>query len=421
MFFVLLATLLSILYSDSAAAVDTITVAQPISDNETIISSSRAFEMGFFSPGDSSNRYVGIWYNDETRAIIWVANRNKPLVNDSSGLVTISENGNLVVLNGQNEIFWSSNVSNPGSNVTAQLLDSGNLVLQARNNSETLWQSFQQPINAFLRRMSLFTNVKTGEKVQLTSWKSDLDPSRGNFSAGISLLNIPQVFVWKNNVPYWRSGQWNGREFIGISNITTVYLGGFELILNEDAGTASISFEFPIDPTTYFVLDPQGNMNQLAREDGTRRWVNRQRYPENACDVYGRCGQFGICSHRRSPICVCLRGFEPKNLKEWRGENWTSGCIRRRPLKCERVNRTGEEDGFVKYNMVKLPDLAERTPIHEDRCRGFCLSNCSCLGYAYDVGIGCMTWSNNLTDVQQFYSKGSDFFLRLAHSELGKD
>ncbi|KAK0579152.1 hypothetical protein LWI29_021824 [Acer saccharum] len=71
--------------------------------------------------------------------------------------------------------------------------------------------------------------------------------------------------------------------------------------------------------------------------------------------------------------------------------------------------------------MLKLPDFAERTTALEDRCRELCLSNCSCIAYAYDAGIGCMSWRDNLTDVQQFYSKGTDFYIRVAHSELAAD
>ena len=85
-------------------AIDTITASRPIRDPETIISNGSDFILGFFNPGNSSNRYVGV--------------------------VTISEDGNLVVLNGQNEVIWSSMVSNSVTNVSTQLLDTGNIVKQ---------------------------------------------------------------------------------------------------------------------------------------------------------------------------------------------------------------------------------------------------------------------------------------------------
>ncbi|KAL5772596.1 hypothetical protein ACOSQ2_012520 [Xanthoceras sorbifolium] len=414
--------LISFFCSYFGAAIDTITSSRPIRDHETIVSNGSVFKLGFFSTGNSTNRYVGIWYNDKSEAVIWVANRNKPL-NDSSGVVTISEEGKLVVLNGQNEVLWSSNVSNSATNASAQLLDSGNLVLQDNINGD-IWESFQEPTDAFMRWMKLSTNAKTGEKVLQTSWKSPSDPSTGSFSAGLDLLNIPQIFIWNNNIPYWRAGQWNGREFIGITNVDTVYLGGFQLVEDSQEGTASISFEFPLDPSTYFLLTSHGRTEQRDRVDGKDEWVVRHAYPENDCDLYGWCGAYGICDATKKPICSCLRGFQPKNVQEWNRGNWTGGCVRRKTLQCEGVNRTSEaneEDGFLKMEKIKVPDFAERTYDSEDKCRELCLSNCSCIAYAYAVGIGCMKWRDNLIDTQQFYGKGTEFYIRLAHSELDKD
>ncbi|KAK2642378.1 hypothetical protein Ddye_024141, partial [Dipteronia dyeriana] len=86
----------------------TIKSSQLIRDSGTIVSTSITFKFGFFSPGHSTNCYVGIWYNDVfSPIVVWIANRNKPL-NNSSKVVTISEDGNLVVLNGQKKVIWSS-------------------------------------------------------------------------------------------------------------------------------------------------------------------------------------------------------------------------------------------------------------------------------------------------------------------------
>ncbi|KAF3666771.1 hypothetical protein FXO38_08908 [Capsicum annuum] len=72
---------------------------------------------------------TGIMFNlpSPTPTVVCVANRDKPL-HDSSGILTISEDDNLVILNGQKEIIWSSGISNSMKNSTAQLLD--NLHLQ---------------------------------------------------------------------------------------------------------------------------------------------------------------------------------------------------------------------------------------------------------------------------------------------------
>jgi hypothetical protein len=47
-------------------------------------------------------------------------------------------------------------------------------------------------------------------------------------------------------------------------------------------------------------------------------------------------------------------------------------------------------------------------------------SNCSCLAYAYETGIGCMSWARNLIDTQKFSRAGVDLYVRVASSELGE-
>ena len=107
---ILLSVLCCLCLNLGIVVVDTIRSSQFIKDKDSdyMISNGSVFKLGFFSPVNSTNHYLGIWYNNISAfTVVWVANRQKPL-NDSSGLLTISEDGNLVVLNGQKEILWSS-------------------------------------------------------------------------------------------------------------------------------------------------------------------------------------------------------------------------------------------------------------------------------------------------------------------------
>jgi len=76
-------------------------------DLDEITSSNNDFKLGIFNPTNSTNRYVGIWYNTGYDAldVVWVANRDNPL-KDSSEVLTASEDGNLQVLDGQNKVVW---------------------------------------------------------------------------------------------------------------------------------------------------------------------------------------------------------------------------------------------------------------------------------------------------------------------------
>ncbi|KAJ0718655.1 putative non-specific serine/threonine protein kinase [Helianthus annuus] len=103
---------------------DTIAVHQNISDGQTIVSGNAKFELGFFSPGTSKNRYLGIWFkNTSSQTVAWVANRETPLI-DTSGTVKLDSQGNLTLVNGSGKVIWSSNSSASATdiNLVAQLL-----------------------------------------------------------------------------------------------------------------------------------------------------------------------------------------------------------------------------------------------------------------------------------------------------------
>ncbi|KAL5774649.1 hypothetical protein ACOSP7_012206 [Xanthoceras sorbifolium] len=410
--------LLSCFYSNLGNAIDTITSSRPIRDHETIISNGSAFKLGFFRPGNSSNRYVGIWYNKESEPVVWVANRNKPL-NHASGVVTISDHGNLVVLNGQNEVLWSTNVSNSMTNASAQLLDSGNLVLRNNTNGISIWESFQEPTDTILSGMKVSSNKKTDQKVSLTSWKNPSDPSPGSFSHGIKSSDIPEACIWNESRVYWRPGLWNSQTFIGANGRYSFYNDGFQITVDDQEDAVFFTYTFP-NLSMFFVLSSQGILEERDWDEGKKNWKVRYQTLQTECDVYGWCGAFGSCNPQKNPICRCLRGFQPKNIEEWNRGNWTSGCVRKRLLQCERRNLTGEKDRFLKLAKMKLPDFVERSSVPVEICREQCLNNCSCIAYAYDASIGCMTWTESLTDIQKFSSGAVDLYIRLAHSELAK-
>ncbi|XP_039026901.1 G-type lectin S-receptor-like serine/threonine-protein kinase At1g11330 [Hibiscus syriacus] len=424
--FVLVA-LISCFYSEFGTATDTLTASKSIKDPEVIISKSEVFRLGFFSFANSSNRYVGILYNQiPVQTVVWVANKNKPL-KDFSGILGISDDGNLVVLNGKSEIIWSSNVTGLVPNTTAQLLDSGNLVLNnGDDNGASLWESFQHPSNVFIETMKISTDVKKGKKVQMRSWKGPDDPSDGNFSLGLEPFNIPESVVWNNNQLYFRTGPWNGHIFIGLIRMDSVYLDGFYIVADGEEQTYYYTFDLANDSMVkYYELDPEGRLIERYWDDGNGEWVNGYPILFNDCDIYGKCGAFGVCDSTKQPICNCLKGFEPKNVEEWRRGNWSSGCVRTTHLQCHRDDNNGGEagqnDGFLKMEMMKVPAFPNRSSIVYGGCEDRCMKDCSCVAYAYDDGIGCMYWSGDLIDVQKFPFRGVDLYIRLPLSELGKD
>ncbi|KAK3433244.1 hypothetical protein EUGRSUZ_D00785 [Eucalyptus grandis] len=404
---------------------DVITATEYIQDPASITSSGGLYRLGFFSPNGSANRYVGIWYNNvPTYNVLWVANRENPIF-DSSGVVTISDDGNLVVMNGKGEIVWSSNVSNSVTDAKAQLSDSGNLVLLKRisysraNDSEILWDSFQHMTDSFLQKMKLITNSRTNKMQALTSWKSPSDPSIGSFSVSLDLHNIPELFIQNGSSLYWRSGPWNGNIFIGVPKMQSVYINGFNLVDNHE-GTVYLTYSFA--EASYLLLKSNGDLVQPYLDQYSSSWGIVWSSRVSDCDVYGQCGPFGICNAKNSPICSCLRGFEPKNIEEWSRGNWSSGCIRKSLLQCNGTTNgsstASKKDGFLKLEMMKVPNSGIFYSTLESDCPGNCSINCSCVAYAFDPGVGCMFWIQDLIDLQKFSVGGTTLYVRLAHLEL---
>ncbi|KAK7292630.1 hypothetical protein RJT34_15481 [Clitoria ternatea] len=210
-----------------------------------------------------------------------------------------------------------------------------------------------------------------------------------------------------------------------------ISLFGDGVRLEEMDGTFYYSFDYANKSILrVYVLNPQGKVERRHWDYGNKEWELKGTFQVSDCDVYGICGPFGICNSQSSPICTCLRGFEPKNKDEWNRQNWTSGCVRREALECDRVengSKEGKPDGFLKLEMAKVPHFAGWSPSKDGSpsdggdCRTQCLSNCSCIAFAYDAGVGCMFWSSDLLDIQKFSNGGVDLFIRLSYSELDED
>ncbi|KAH9728997.1 hypothetical protein KPL70_009227 [Citrus sinensis] len=175
---------LLLIFSEFSFASDILTSSQSLTDGSTIISKDGSFELGFFSPDSSHNRYVGIWYkNIPIKTVVWVANHLKP-IKDSSGLLMINRTGNPILTSPSMGIVWSASLSKKVSSpLVLQLLDSRNLILRGEQDGDSenyFWQSFDYPSDTLLPGMKVGWDLKTGLERRLTSWKSSNDPSPGD-------------------------------------------------------------------------------------------------------------------------------------------------------------------------------------------------------------------------------------------------
>ncbi|KAI9186700.1 hypothetical protein LWI28_019980 [Acer negundo] len=408
--------LLSYITITTTLSLDTITLGQSIKDGEKLVSAGNVFELGFFIPGKSSSRYLGIWYkNDVQKSVAWVANRNTP-ISDSSGFLSINAQGSLVLrMNSTNDIVWSSNASTTLQNPVAVLLESGNLVVKDGNNNDPdnfLWQSFDYPCDTFLPGMKIGQNLVTGMEWFLSSWKSIADPAPGDFTFKIDPRGSPQLFARKGTEIVYRSGSWNGLRFTGTPQLEPNPIFTYDFVSNEK----EVFYTFDIRNISVparTVMSSSGYLLPSKLID--QNWERFSAAEIDRCEIYDFCGSYASCNINKFPdICECLEGFTPKSPG-----HWTEGCVRRASLNCY------HSDGFLKHEEVKLPDTSHSwvdNNISLAECKKLCLSNCSCTAYANsDVregGTGCLLWFSDLLDIRNLATNGQPLYVRVAASEL---
>ncbi|KAJ4975505.1 hypothetical protein NE237_000611 [Protea cynaroides] len=408
--------------SATASSNDTLTTTESITDGQIIVSTGNNYALGFFSPGNSSYRYLGIWFHKIPEiTVVWVANRDNPLY-DSSGVASLALDGNLIVSSSsdQRRPLWSTNVSISDNTTVLKLLDSGNLVLYSGGGTNRiLWQSFDHPTHILLPKMKLGLDRRIGLNRVLTSWKSKDDPGRGIYSFGFDQRGSPQLFMDNGSAWVWRGGPWNGQRFSGGPQLMQSYFYSYafvntaeELYTVYDIYNSSI-----ISP---FVLDYSGALQWMMWIESNHRWNTFYSAPTNWCDYYGYCGVYASCSTKNTAECDCLPGFQPKSPTDWYLTEWSNGCVRKRTLGC------AKSDGFLKLVGLKLPDTSMslvNKNLSLKECKRVCLNNCSCTAYApADItggGSGCLAWFGDLMDIRYFSDGvGDHLYLRVDAVEL---
>ncbi|KAK9116160.1 hypothetical protein Sjap_015107 [Stephania japonica] len=404
--------------ASGATSTDAMKQGESMNFSQTMVSASGVFELGFFTPGQSNkNIYLGIWYKmttiaNTTRTAVWVANREYPIrgTYSSSCFFSIDREGNLAVSDGRGMTYaFTSQIGSANTSVT--LLDSGNLVLRESNNSSReLWQSFDYPSDHFLPGMKLGFNSRTGKNWSLTSWSGAEDPTPGDFSTFLD--SSLEFFIMKGSQKYWTSGRWNGRIFSEVPEMRLNYIFNFSYVSDEN-GTYFTYSPYNKSLFSRLAMDVSGQIQQLSWLEKSNTWALFWAQPWRQCDVYARCGAFSICTDIEATGCQCLKGFEPSSLADWRRDDWSRGCVRRTPLRCQK------NDGFLLVKQVVFPmgsNILEGRDAQE--CNLACLNDCSCSAYAYTNDRKCFIWKGDLLGVKQGYEGGNDLFLKLASSDL---
>ncbi|KAK1390801.1 Receptor-like serine/threonine-protein kinase [Heracleum sosnowskyi] len=214
--------------STDSSSVDVLRIDKTIRDGDTLVSANGEFELGFFSPGRSMKRYVGIWFKKISQGTtVWVANRDAPPTN-TSGILMIGKKA-------------------------ISLLD---------NSTST---SFDFPGDTILSGMKLGVDSVRGLRWEHSSWKSDDDPSPGSYVHRIDVHGYPQLLLWKNSELHTRSGPWVGNRFSGDPLVKPrIYKNEFIIGQKEIYYISHAVDKSSNTPATRVILTPNGN---LRRQD----------------------------------------------------------------------------------------------------------------------------------------------------------
>ncbi|CAN1783541.1 Receptor-like serine/threonine-protein kinase SD1-8 [Linum perenne] len=363
------------IHSGLCLAGDRITPGQPLLSNQTLVSAAGVFELGFFSPGNSKNSYLGIWYHNVSPAtVVWVLNRNTPIADSSSSELSIT-NGTLFLFRASGVSIWAADFAAPSSPAEAVLQDDGNFVLIDSNSSSVaiLWESFDYPTDTLLPGQKL-------EFTSLISWNSESDPAYGAYSLQLDPKGTIQYVTLYNN------------------NSTMYSIPGRELMNND-------SYTENGDGVSRIVINSKGMVQGLSWVEGSKIWSLKWQEPRDQCQVFSYCGPFGSCDISTSPMCSCPTGFAPKS-EEWRLGDFSEGCLRKSRLGCKN-SEGNDNNGDMFVPGFGLPDKGGQLSVgglrysvgSAQQCESVCSYSCNCTAYSYQAN-GCSIWSGELFNLR---------------------
>ncbi|XP_009345308.2 G-type lectin S-receptor-like serine/threonine-protein kinase B120 [Pyrus x bretschneideri] len=283
---------LSSFSSSPSHAKDTLTPADMLTDNKTLVSAGGIFELGFFNETISGYHYLGIWFKADATKVVWVGNRDVAIL-DSSGVLQI-RSGNLL-LSDRRLVQVIVNAANVASspNTTATLLDTGNFVLKEADTGTVIWQSFDVPSDTYLPGMELglFELNKTQPSYNiLVSWASPQNPARGLFTLTMDRINFTKLTVWRGDGRQMDIAFWDGQHLRFIFDNTTEnndYTFRYQTI-DEEAAYYTFSNNKKYD-LIWFVMSSTGNLDQFFLANGNIWSVSHSLCEDSSGGNTGKC------------------------------------------------------------------------------------------------------------------------------------
>ncbi|TXG69069.1 hypothetical protein EZV62_004004 [Acer yangbiense] len=376
-----------------------------LKDGDELVSAFGKFKLGFFTPSKSpksSERYIGVWYyklKDRTSQypeeyplpryhtpqfqstkVVWIANRNTPILHKSATLRIDSSDGNLKIFpNGENPIAITSVVAARNTSVTLE--QSGNLVLHELHSNGSikgmLWQSFDYPTDTLLPGMKLGINLQTGHQWFLQSWRTEYSPAQGSFTVGMDPNVTNQLTVW------WRGqvDRTSGHLLNGKFKLWDASGYKFRYTSNEQEKYFTYSVSEDITSYPMLQIDWGGNLVDDSH------LVDDSSLPITPCSVFDEYCE----SDKRFRMCNSI----------YYSFSSSFGMM------------SGDGTKFRESDNMTLDD-----------CRLKCYMNCSCVAYAAtnrENDTGCEIWSRGTAFIESNDGNSREIYVEYKHPGFGKN
>jgi len=335
-----------------------------LQQNKTcLVSPKGTFSAGFYSVGDNAYAFA-IWYTrTRDRTVAWVANREQP-VNGRDSRLHLRKDGNLLLLDADGSVVWSTKTSN--MNVKeAVLLESGNMVL--RGSSGHVWESFQYPTDTLLPLQPLKNNLQLISRLR-----------RGTFKQGYYRLSFNSDSTLR--MVYDGSGLTDSYgPFPAFRSTLYVQamLNGSGCFQANDEPSIEAS-DYGEGPMRRLTLDVDGNLRIYSLVEGTGAWSIVWTSVPDQCSVHGFCGIYGLCIYTPMPSCTCPPGFHMKDSTDW-----FQGCQRNKQLIGNSASST--KLIFLPHTNYKAYDLSMPYKITLEECKRLCMNDSRCEGFVYQM------------------------------------
>ncbi|KAJ0973254.1 hypothetical protein J5N97_021213 [Dioscorea zingiberensis] len=284
---------------------------------------------------------------------------------DPGASFSLLSNGNLQLVNGSGSILWQSNTSN--LNVASALLsESGELSLLS-STSSSLWSSFQHPSDTLLQSQNFTLNTT------LTS---------GSYSFTLA-SNGNLTLHWSNNLIYYNKGlnsSFSSNTTLDSPSLILQSNGILSLFDTALPSSAVIAYSSDYgesgDLMRFLRLDDDGNLRAYSSSKGSGVANARWAAVSDQCEVFGWCGNMGVCSYNDSaPVCGC----PSENFVFSDPNNPRQGCKRTTEIQDCPGNSTMLQLDHTQF-LTYPPELStEEFFVGITACRLNCLSGSSCV------------------------------------------